>query len=367
MVHRRGFLLAALAASSLRAQDDAAALVNRLGGELERNAAGQIVRVDLSGTWAHDADMRWLAQVPTLEEINLGRTRITGKGLAWLTELEHVTDLNLRFAEFITATDIGRLAPWKNLRALDLRGARVDSGVFERLAAHNQLESLDISSTEVGDEGFEELTALARLSELRCGANRLNGSALTVLKTAPALRSLDVGGYQRVESGLWGLALSEQNLIRLGELAQLESLTLRGAKLADQDAGPTGENLALQQQIVGLQNLAPLAELRSLDLGDLPIESAELSWLPALSKLTELDIDGSFQIDDAIVGVLRKLPSLQRLNLAATLLTDAGLHELAGITSLQRLVIGGTQVTAAAVAAFTRQRPDCKVISWNAA
>jgi Leucine-rich repeat (LRR) protein len=295
------------------------------------------------------------------------RTRITGKGLEALAKLENVTALSLRFAEAITATDIGHLAPWKNLRTLDVRGTRVDSSVFERLGAHRQLESLDVSSTEVDDEGFEELSALTELRELRCGANRLKGSALIVLKAVPALRSLDVGGYQRVESGLWGLALTEQNLQRLGGLTQLESLTLRGAKLADDSAGATGNDQRLSNELVGLNHLAPLAKLRSLDLGDLPIKSSDLAWLPALRELAELDIDGSFQIDDAVVDLLMQLRSPQRLNLAGTLVTDVALRQLASIATLQRLIVGGTQVTADAVAAFARQRPDCQVVSWNAA
>src|SRR5690606_17046038 len=109
MVDRRGFLLTAFTAVSLRAQDDAVAHILRRGGKLERDAAGQIVRADLSAAWVNDADMRWLAQIPTLQEINLGRTRITGKGLEPLAKLTNVTALRLRFAEALTATDVGRL------------------------------------------------------------------------------------------------------------------------------------------------------------------------------------------------------------------------------------------------------------------
>jgi hypothetical protein len=284
-----------------------------------------------------------------------------------LAKLENVAVLKLQFAEFLTATDMGHLAGWKNLRALDLRGTRADSGVFERLAVHRSLEFVDISSTEVDDEGFEELAALTKLRELRCGANRLGGLALTVLKTVAALRRLDVGGYQRVDSGLWGLALNEQNLGRLGGLTELESLTLRGAKLADRGSDRPGSDLAIKKEIVGLEGLAPLTKLKALDLGDLPIKSADLAWLPGLTALEQLDIDGSFQIDDSVAGTLLKLGALKRLNLAGTVLTDAALNQLAGMMTLERLTVGGTQVTSGAVAAFARKRPDCRVISWNAA
>lgn len=110
----------------------------------------------------------------------------------------------------------------------------------------------------------------------------------------------------------------------------------------------------------------PLTKLNALDLGDSPIKSADLAWLPALTALEQLDIDRSFQIDDAVVGTLQKLGSLKRLNLAGTVLTDAALNQFAGMMTLERLTVGGTQVTASAVAAFSRKRPDCRVIFWNA-
>ena len=106
MSSRRRFLLTALTAASLRAADDVAAHVERLGGTVERNAVGQITAVDLSASWANDADLLWLADIPSLQKINLSRTRITGKALEPLRTLPHVQYLRLQFAEFLTATDI---------------------------------------------------------------------------------------------------------------------------------------------------------------------------------------------------------------------------------------------------------------------
>jgi Leucine-rich repeat (LRR) protein len=365
MVDRRHFLLTALAASTLRAADDVATHVGRLGGTVERNTSGEIAAVDLSDTWANDGDLRWLADITTLGRIDLSRTRITGKALEPLRGLTQVRDLRLQFAEFLTATDIGHLASWQHLRSLDLRGTRVDSAVFERLAPLSSLEFLDISSTEVDDEGFEELAALGHLHTLRCGANRLSGLALTVLKTVPKLVHLDVSGYQRVDSGLWGLPLTEQNIQRLGGLTQLESLSLRGAKLTDRGSDRPGSNLAIKTDIVGLEALTPLTQLRRLDIGDLPIESADLSWLPALTGLEELDVDGSFQIDDSAVAYFTPLPKLKRLNLAGSVLSNKGLLELVQAAALEQLTIGGTQVTPAGIGAFNQQRPQCRVLSWT--
>lgn len=366
MLRRREFLLTALAATSLSAADDAATHVQRLGGTVEVNAAGDIVAVDLSGSWANDGDLRWLDAIDTLQRINLSRTRITGKALEPLRALTEVRELRLQFAEFLTATDIGHVVTWSQLRHLDLRGTRVDSGVFERLVPLSSLESLDISSTEVDDEGFEELAALPLLTTLRCGANRLSGLALTVLKTVPNLVHLDVGGYQRVDSGLWGLPLTEQNLERLGDLTQLETLSLRGAKLTDRGSDRPGSDLAIKTDIVGLDALAPLVNLRSLDLGDLPISSADLGWLPQLTQLEQLDVDGAFEINDAAAAALSGLSHLKRLNLAGSTISDAGLAQLAQLESLKQLTVGGTQVTASAIEAFKKQRPQCHVLTWTA-
>lgn len=365
MIDRRGFMLLGLAGTSLRAQEVSEPL-ERLGGKIARDSAGNIVAVDLADSWANDADIRWLADIPTLERIDLSRTRITGKALEPLRGLPSVRELRLQFAEFITATDMGHLADWRNLTTLDLRGTRADSSVFERLRAHTAMEFLDVSSCEVDDQGFEELAALTKLVELRCGANRMSGLALTVLKTAPALRHLDVGGYQRVDSGLWGLALNEQNLERLGALPHLETLTLRGAKLADRGTDRPGSDLAIKKEIVGLESLRTLSELRSLDLGDLPIKSSDLSWLPELKKLEQLDIDGSYEIDDAAVATFLQLSSLKRLNLAGSLLTDAGFNRLAALPQLERLTVGATLVSGNAAAAFSSKRPGCSVIYWKA-
>lgn len=365
MLRRREFLLTALVSTTLSGADDVATHVQRLGGRVERNADGDVVTVDLSGSWANDGDLRWLSDIDSLQRIDLSRTRITGKALEPLRTLTHVKELRLQFAEFLTATDIGHLATWNQLRHLDLRGTRVDSGAFERLVPLSSLQFLDISSTEVDDEGFEELAALPHLTRLRCGANRLSGLALTVLKTVPNLRHLDVGGYQRVDSGLWGLPLTEQNLERLGDLTQLETLSLRGAKLTDRGSDRPGSDLAIKTDIVGLEALAPLVNLRSLDLGDLPISSSDLGWLPKLTRLEQLDIDGAFEIDDAAAAPLSALSRLTRLNLANSTIGDAGLAQLAQLQSLEQLTVGGTQVTGRAIDAFKKQRPQCHVLTWK--
>src|SRR6478609_3922740 len=164
------------------------------GGSITRDASGQVIAVDLTGSWITDADLERLRSFPRLRS------------------------LNLYFAEYITEDGIAHLKGWSSLERLNLHGTKVTSKVFPLLTHLTALKSLDLGSTQIDDEGFEELTALPHLEELAIGGNRLTGSCLPLLRPLAQLRRLDVGGIQRVDSGLWGLALTDYNLTRLAML-----------------------------------------------------------------------------------------------------------------------------------------------------
>ena len=193
-------------------------------GRVEKNPAGQIVSLDLASTWITDADLEPVGKISSLRKLNLAHTRITDVGIEHLKPLQNVVELNLYYAEYLTDTALAHLRGWKHLEVLNLRGVRLTSQAFEHLSQLTALRSLDIAFTEVEDDGFEQLSSLTKLESLALGGNRLSGSALSSLKLLPALRTLDVGGMQRVDSGRWGLALSEDNLRRLSELTQLRAL-----------------------------------------------------------------------------------------------------------------------------------------------
>src|SRR5262245_3555632 len=89
------FLLAAAAA-------DPAGWIEDLHGSAVRGAKGEIVAVDLSGTWVTDADLDRLAGLEHLTELNLARTRITDQGMRRLKALPNIRSLDLTYAEQVT-------------------------------------------------------------------------------------------------------------------------------------------------------------------------------------------------------------------------------------------------------------------------
>jgi Leucine-rich repeat (LRR) protein len=311
------------------------------GGRTERNEAGQIVAVDLTATWITDADLEKIGRIPTLRKLNLAHTRITDAGIAHLKPLENVTELNLYYAEYITDMALAHLRGWKRLEVLNLRGVRLTSQAFEHLAQLTALRSLDISFTEIEDDGVEQLSSLIKLESLAIGGNRLSGSGLSSLKLLPALQRLDVGGMQRVDSGRWGLALSEENLGRLAELTQLRALTLTGANLNDRRVDRPGNKLAERTELPDISRLRPLRNLEFLDLSRTPVTPGALTALQDLPKLSELRLGLTSKIDDSAIDTLIALKPLRRVHL------------------------GGAKVSADSVARFRKMRPDCEVTWWQ--
>jgi Leucine-rich repeat (LRR) protein len=202
-----------------------------------------------------------------------------------------VTDLDCFYAEYLTEEGVAHLRNWKHLERLNLRGTKVTSKVFDSLAKLTSLRSLDIGFTQIEDEGLEQLSALPKLERLAIGGNRLSGAALTMLKLLPSLVDLDVGGIQRVDSGLWGLPLTGENLERISELKQLRSLSLAGATLADRGVDRPGHPEAERSEPLNLSNLVKLENLERLDVSRLPVKAETLA--PLRARLPNLRIRGA--------------------------------------------------------------------------
>ena len=302
------------------------------GTRTVKDAQGNIIELDLTSTWVTDADLAKVAQMRHLRKLDLSHTRITDAGLEQLKRLENVVELNCYYAERLTEDGIAHLRGWKHLERLSLRGTKVTSGVFEHLAYLTSLRSLDLGFTQIEDEGFEQLASLARLEKLSLGGNRLSGSCLPLLKQLPALVDLDVSGIQRVDSGLWGLPLTEENLARIGQLRQLRALNLAGATLADRGVDRPGHPEAERAELRDLTALAGLINLERLDLSRQPVTTEAINGLSGLPKLRELRLGLARKLDDSAVPALLSLKSLQKLYLAGTKLSPESTAKLKGLS-----------------------------------
>ena len=202
-----------------------------LPGTAERNAAGEIVALDMHGEWVADSDLRKLAAMPKLERIDLSLTRVTDHGLKLMRDLKGVRELNLYFAENVTDEGIAALKGWKNLRRLNLRGTKITDTTLEHLAGLTSLESLDVGFAQVTDNGLEKLGSLEKLKELTIGGNKLTDVGLETLKQLQGLEYLDLSGQQRTDSGLWFASISERGADALLSMKNLRELRVEGLKV----------------------------------------------------------------------------------------------------------------------------------------
>jgi len=298
------------------------------GARVVKDPQGNIVELDLTSTWVTDGDMAKVAQMHHLRTLDLSHTQVTDAGLEQLKGLENVKDLNCYYAERLTADGIAHLRKWKQLEHLSLRGTKVTSQVFEHLAQLSDLRTLDLGFTQIEDEGFEQLASLPKLEKLSIGGDRLNGSCLLLLKQMTALIDLDVSGIQRVDSGLWGLPLTEENLARLGQLRPLRALNLAGATLADRGVDRPGHPEAERAELRDLTALAGLINLERLDLTRQPVTAEALSALSGLPKLQELRLGLAYKLDDSAIPVLLSFKALQKLYITGAKLSPQSAAKL---------------------------------------
>ena len=132
------------------------AALKQAGAKLVRNAAGQIIEVDLGETAATDAVLAHLVGLAHVQEISLYQTKITSAGLVHLKKL---TKLKRLFLNDTAVGDEGMtsLSELVNLQTLGLSGTKISDRGLVHLAKLTKLESLFALGTQVTDTGAAEL------------------------------------------------------------------------------------------------------------------------------------------------------------------------------------------------------------------
>ena len=321
--------------------------VESLGGRYSRAENGDVTGVNLSSAWVTDTDLQKLTYLPNLQRINLSYVKISDLALEHLIPLENVRDLNLHFAEYITDNGIAHLKGWTHLEHLNVRGTKVTSSIFRHIAGMTKLKSLDVGFSRTTDDGFEHLAGMEQLERLAFGGNKMSGLALPLLKLLPSLKELNVSGWQRTDSGLWGVSVTDFNLDSIAELKQLEVLDLGETRITDP----------------GLPKLLQLESLRSLDLSRTAVTARGMAALAALPNLRRLRLWQAERINDSAIPHFLEMKKLEVLELPETGISDKGLAQLQEAKHLKRLYVGGSDVTIDEVERFRKALPNC-LISW---
>jgi Leucine-rich repeat (LRR) protein len=271
--------------------------VAELGGKVQCDPAGNVVAVNLRGTWVDDVEMIDIARLPKLQRLDLSHTRITDEGMLHLKPASQIEDLNLYYAEWVTDQGMTAIKNWKKLKRLNVRGTRIANGTLEIVSHMPQLEALDISNTQITDNAMDMLITLNSLKELALGQGR-RGSAgeLGFLRVLTTLTSLDIGGAQPTPPDMGGRKIDH----------------------------PPAQPLPAKT----IKAMGELKELRVLRMGYTGVSTADLKALSVLQNVEKLGLQECPLVDDAALAELVKWKSLKYLDLQATKVTEQGVAAL---------------------------------------
>jgi len=289
-----GVLLLWVAGAALAASDPTA-WISELGGKIKRDQAGNVVAVDLRGSWIYDSQMIELARMPRMELLDLSHTRISDEGMLYLKAAPAITDFNLYYTEQITDLGMNAIRDWKHLKRLNLRGTRVSDGALEVISHLTQLEALDIANTQITDNGLDSLMTLVNLKELSVGRRPESDNEIEVLRLLPTLTYLDLSGPTGAER---------------------PDTTYRKARAS----GPMRTDL--------VRAIAELKDLRALRLGYSNVDADGLKTLSALRQVERLGLEACARVDDEAAAELSKWKSLKYVDLQETKVTEKGAEAL---------------------------------------
>jgi hypothetical protein len=289
MLSRRSFVALLGAPAIHGATDDAWIL--KLGGQVRRNGAGEVVEVNLRGRWVTATEILDLLQYKKLVRLNLSHTRIADPDLLYLRPAAQIEDLNVAYSEHITDIGMSVIKDWQNLKRLDVSGTQAADGMLALLGRLPRVESLDVAGSDVTDDGIQELLPLTSLKHLGLGRSRLGEGAVETLGLMDNLQSLDLSG-----------PTERRNRRR-------------------------GGNERIAQALV--QAIGQLRDLRVLRVGYSDADSmAAKVWASSLDKLERLGLENCARIDDSVVPLIMAWKSLKQLDLQGTGVTPARIEEL---------------------------------------
>lgn len=284
----------------------------------------------LRGTDITDAGLAKLSKLPQLHELDISCTDVTGEGLSALPSLHTLTAYNmekLQLESFAKA-----LQKFTQLMCLDTKGVPVTGSVLDALTRAKLLYflHLDCSLLKAGD--LNKLAACKHLRELHLESLPFPVHEAESLKNLPELNLLSISNGNDLDARF----ISSIKSLRILDIA---------------NTNITGR---------GLCELSKLPHLTNLTC---KVDEASIGALNQLTRLTSLSVANSRVTEKSLALLARRLP-LKRIVLTKTNITDGGLRALSQCKSLEEVEISNTDVSSEGVLALL-ELPHLKKLSMR--
>lgn len=309
----------------------------------------QLEVLDLYTTNVTDAGIPHLVQLKSLRKLNLRKhpyskkEPITEKAAPYLAQIPTLEYLDL---EPLAVTDyaLSELSKLPNLKILyayyGKSGKSITNIGLQHLSKIKSLEFLMINTKDVTDEGIVSLTKLTNLQELKLTfCPKFTDKGLLKIANMKNLKKLSMtfatyDNPKQTYATISGLAC-------LNALTNLKSLVLTGVI---QDG--SGLNLSNLKNLESLHITCKVTSMQKRGVSVFPIyqlfNDQDLACLENLKNLRSLSLSGSDSITDKGLMHLKNLTNLEYLTLSEASLTDEGLAYLKNMKKLNYLSIGGS-------------------------
>jgi len=167
---------------------EAASKIEKLGGKVEFDQDGQVVKIDLNNAKIKDADLALLEKFPGLQWLDLRITPITDEGVAHLRTLRNLRFLNL-FRTDLTDKGLENIRGMIDLETLLIGGTKITDAGLVNLERFTKLRKVSVFRTEVSDAGLKSLEKINSLEVLLIGESKItDDGAKAIQKTLPKIK-----------------------------------------------------------------------------------------------------------------------------------------------------------------------------------
>ncbi len=282
-----------------------------------------------------------LAPFVNLRALDLGETPFRDDGMKYLTGMTHLQRLSLRNT-LVTDAGLKSLAGLKDLESLDLYGVKISDAGLASLRGLTKLRALNLLGADITDDSAAVLARFSDLEDLDLYRTQISNAGLDKLKGLKRLAALDLR-YTRVSSG--GVDALHAALPKCQ--VEFEDKIVRSA--SDISLGgirPQGsDDAAIAAWIRKVGGTATLREnrIREVDLSRTPVSDVQLAALSGLASIEKLSLSTT-QTGDVGMASVAKLVGLRDLDLSNTMVTGKGIALLLRLEHLERLLLNNSQV-----------------------
>jgi len=174
-----------------KSEQQAIQALTQLKIPLQRDSKGVVRWIEATDGEFSDEAMRYLAQLPSLEWLEIGKGSVSAAGTEQLKGCTGLKRLYIHDAN-LTGDGLEWVAGLKKLEALSLQHTRINGKALKNLIGLPALAVLNLSDNDIQDDDMEHIAALKGLEVLSLTNTKITGAGIGKLEGMQSLNELNI-------------------------------------------------------------------------------------------------------------------------------------------------------------------------------